>query len=213
MVALLVGCNAEKSKSETSEGSLPVSELKTVKQDEGARRYPIEKGIIHATNEAMGVEITTVTYFDKWGEWEAIQNTVPMEILGTDYTSRTLEIIKGDEHWEMDLDERTGRYYKLTRAVNDLGVDMEKLSEEMMGKFDMEDLGEVDFLGYKCRKMCMEGAMDTRMEYVMWGNVMMQMEGEALGIPATMQVTRVEEVAPPRGIFDVPDDIDFTEEE
>ena len=208
---LLIGCSGEKKGNESrGEGSL-VNELQTVGKEADSRRYPIERGIIHATNEAMGVEMTMVTYFDKWGEWEAIETTVPMEIWGTDYTARTLEIIKGDDHWKIDLEEKTGEHFKQSRVINQLGVDMDKLSEEVLGKFDMEDLGEVDFLGYKCRRMRMKSDMSTAMDYVMWGNVMMQMEGEAMGVPTSMRVTSVEETTPPREVFDVPEGIDFIE--
>ena len=49
------------------------------------------------------------------------------------------------------------------------------------------------------------------MDYVMWGNVMMQMEGEAMGIATTSWVTSIEEVAPPREKFEIPGDVQFTE--
>ena len=50
------------------------------------------------------------------------------------------------------------------------------------------------------------------MDYVMWGNVMMHMEGEAMGIQTSLQVTSVEEEAPPQDKFEVPRDIRFTDE-
>src|SRR5690554_4382043 len=184
LILLMANCSGEKKGNESrGDGSL-LNELQTARKEADSQKYPIERGIIRATNEAMGVEMTTVTYFDKWGEWEAIDTTVPMEIFGTNYISRTLEIIKGDDHWKIDLEEKTGEHFKQSRVINQLGVDMDKLTEEVLGKFDMEDLGEIDFLGYKCRRMRMKSDMNTSMDYVMWGNVMMQMEGETMGIPA-----------------------------
>ncbi len=36
--------------------------------DASKKRYPpLAQGIIHSTSETMGVEVNTVTYFDKWG--------------------------------------------------------------------------------------------------------------------------------------------------
>jgi len=157
--------------------------------------------------------MSIVTYFDKWGEWEAIETTVPMEVMGEDYSTRTLEIIKGDDHWKIDLDKKTGEHYTLARAINPLGVDVESLSDELLGKMNLEDLGEVEFLGYKCRKMSMKSDKGTQMDYVMWGNVMMSMEGEAMGIQTSSRVTSVEEVAPPQEKFEVPRDIQFADEE
>ena len=77
----------------------------------------------------------------------------------------------------------------------------------------MEDLGEVEFLGYKCRKMRIRSDKGTEVEYVMWGNVMMKMEGETMGIATSSEVISVEEVAPPQEKFEIPSDIVITESE
>ena len=211
LVALLLGsCSGEKKGKESTGKELSVKELQA---EAGKKRYPLEQGIIRSTSEAMGVEMDVVTYFDKWGEWEAIETTVPMEIMGEDYSSHTLEIIKGDDHWKIDLDKKSGEHYQLTRAINPMGVDVETLSDELLGKMNMVDLGEVELLGYKCRKMRMKSDKGTHMDYVMWGNIMMSMEGEAMGIKTSTRVTSVEEVTPPQEKFVIPQDIIFIGEE
>jgi hypothetical protein len=93
-----------------------------------------------------------------------------------------------------------------------MGVDVETMTDEFLGKMNIEDLGEVELLGYKCRKMRMKSDKGTYMNYVMWGNVMMHMQGEAMGIQTSLQVTSVEEEAPPQDKFEVPRDIRFTDE-
>lgn len=185
--------------------------MKEMQAEVGNKRYPIKQGVIHSTSEAMGVEMNVVTYFDKWGDWEAIETTVPMEIMGEDYSSHTLEIIKGDDHWKIDLDKKSGEHFTRTRAINPMGVDVETLTDELLGKMNMEDLGEVEHLGYKCHKMRMKSDKGTHVDYVMWGNVMMQMEGEAMGIATNSRVTSVEEVAPPQEKFVIPADVLITE--
>jgi hypothetical protein len=210
LALLLGGCSGEKRGQDTGEEKLSVKELQA---DAGKRRYPIEQGIIRSTSKAMSMKMEIVTYFDKWGEWEAIETTVPMEVMGEDYSSHTLEIIKGDDHWKIDLDKKSGEHYKQTRAINPLGVDVESLTDELLGKMKMEDLGEVEFLGYKCRKMRIRSDKGTEVEYVMWGNVMMKMEGETMGIATSSEVISVEEVAPPQEKFEIPSDIVITESE
>lgn len=206
---LFVGsCSGNKQGSESKVEDVSLKELQAAVED---KRYPLEQGIIHSTSEAMGVEMNIVTYFDNWGEWEAIETTVPMEIMGEDYSSHTLEIIKGDDHWKIDLDKKSGEHFTRTRAINPMGVDVETLTDELLGKMNMEDLGEMELLGYKCRKMRMKSDKGTHMDYVMWGNVMMQMEGEAMGIATTSRVTSIEEVAPPQEKFEIPGDVQFTE--
>src|SRR5690554_8211717 len=99
LLALLMGgCSGEKRGQDTGEEKLSVKELQA---DAGKRRYPIEQGIIRSTSEAMGMCMEIVTYFDKWGEWEAIESTVPMEVVGEDYVSLTLEIVERDDHWHI----------------------------------------------------------------------------------------------------------------
>ncbi len=211
LVALIWGsCTGEKKGKESARKELSVKELQA---EAGKKRYPLEQGIIRSTSEAMDMKMDIVTYFDKWGEWEAIETTVPMEIMGDDYSSHTLEIIKGDDHWKIDLDKKTGEHYTLARAINPMGVDVETMTDELLGKMNIEDLGEVKLLGHKCRKMRMKSDKGTQMDYVMWGNVMMSMEGEAMGIQTSSRVTSVEEVAPPQEKFEVPRDIRFTDEE
>ena len=210
LLALLLGsCTGEKKEGESRGQELSARELQV---KAGEKRYPIKQGIIRSTSEAMGIEMTTVTYFDKWGEWEAIETTVPMEVMGEDYSSHTLEVIKGDDHWKIDLDKKTGEHFTRKRAINAMGVDVEKMSEEILGKMNIKDLGEVEFLGYKCRKMSLKSDKGTQADYVMWGNVMMNMEGEAMGIQTSSRVTSIEEVNPPQEKFELPQDIQFTEE-
>ncbi|MDD2246652.1 MAG: hypothetical protein PHI70_04905 [Proteiniphilum sp.] len=207
MFSLLLGACGGDRKSKP-EGETTMKELAG---DAPKKRYPLAQGIIHSTSETMGVEVNTVTYFDKWGDWEAIETTVPMEIMGEDYSSHTLEIIKGDEHWRIDLDQGTGEHYVMTRSVNPMGVDIEGMSAELSGKMNIEKLGDVDYLGYKCQKMRIKSDKGTEMEYIMFGNVMMSMEGEAMGVKSNTRVISVEEVAPPAEKFEIPGDIKIME--
>lgn len=209
LVILSLGsCSGEKKGKISEDKELQVEALQA---ERGNRRYPLEQGIIHSVSEAMGIEMEIVTYFDKWGEWEAIETTVPMEIMGQDFTTHTLEINKGDEHWKIDLDKKTGEHYTMERIINPLGVDVDKMSDALLGKMNIEDLGEVEFLGYNCRKMRMKSDKGTNMDYVMWGNLMMSMEGEAKGIMTSSHVKSVDKTVPPKEKFEVPQDIQFTE--
>lgn len=209
LVAMLLGsCTGEKKGSESRVEDLSVKELSA---DDAKKRYPIERGIIRATSEAVGIEVIMVTYFDNWGEWEAIETTVPLEIMGEDHSLHNLEIIKGDDHWTVDLDKATGEHFRRKRMINPLGVDVETMTDELLGKMNIEDLGEVDHLGYKCRKMRMKSNKGTHIDYVMWGNVMMSMEGEAMGMKTSSRVTSIEEVAPPQEKFEVPVNVQITE--
>lgn len=79
LVALFLGsCSGEKKERESRGQEFSAKELQA---EAGKKRYPLEQGIIRSTSEAMGMEMSIVTYFDKWGEWEAIETTVPMKVM------------------------------------------------------------------------------------------------------------------------------------
>lgn len=204
---LLVSCGGKQSQKQGEQSADATSETAAKNESNllAKKKYPIEKGIIHQKINAAGFETTPVIYFDKWGDWQATESSVEMEIMGVKGGSHSLNIVKGDEHWDIDLTEKKGRYYKLTAKINDLGVDINTLSKEMMKEMKIEDLGEETFLGYKCKKLKVKNdKMKMNMTYLTYGNLMMKMDGEAMGIKTKMEVTKVEAVNPPAEKFNVP---------
>ncbi|MCK9304390.1 MAG: DUF4412 domain-containing protein [Bacteroidales bacterium] len=207
ILILLGGCSGNRGNRKGSQVS-----VKDLAKSEVKKRYPIESGIVRSKSEAAGIESTIVTYFDKWGEWEATETTIPIKIMGQDMTSRRLEIIKGDDHWSIDLKEKTGTHFTRKRAISSMGVDVENVTDEVLGKMNMEKLGEEEHLGYKCQKFRIKSDKGTEMEYLMFGNVMMKMKGEAMGMKTTLEVTSIEETVPPKEVFEIPEDVTITEE-
>ncbi len=205
---LIFGCKGAQKNSDQGQNSLS-GELKS---ENTTKRYPLEKGIVHQTTEVAGIETKTTIDFDKWGDWEAIETIVPMKIMGQDLTSRTIEIIKGDDHWNIDLNEKKGTHFSRSRVINTMGVDVNNLTDEVLGKMKMEKLGEEEYLGFKCQKFKVKSDQGTTMEYMMFGNLMMQMEGEAMGMKTKLKVTSIDKVDPPGEKFEIPADVIITEE-
>lgn len=203
-MSLLVSCGDGKAgKARKQKIDTPSAGLTTEKAD--AKKYPLEYGTIHATSEAMDITSTITTHFDDWGEKEAVFSTVPLFILGKDLSTKTLDIFIGKEHWRINLVDSTGTYEIKTRVINPLGVDMKKASEEILGKMNIKDLGEVEYLGYPCKKMVMTTSKGSEIEYIMYGNIMMQMQGQMMGIKTTQKVTAIDHDRPPAQVFEVPD--------
>ncbi len=201
-------CNGKK-KENSGEQTAPAAELKT---DGKAKKYPFEKGIIYQKTSAMGIESNPVVYFDKWGEWEATETVIEMEIMGQKMVSTEIEITKGSDYWKIDLDKKTGVHFNRPPAISPMGMDMEKISKEMLGEMNIELLGEDTFLGYPCKKYRMQSDKNSLgMEYLLYGNLMMKMKGEAMGMPVTTEVTKIETVVPPAGKFEVPSDVEIME--
>lgn len=206
--ALIVLCACNGKKKSHDGQDMPVSEMKA---ETSAKKYPLEKGVIYQKTEAMGIISEPVIYFDKWGEWEVTETTTTIEMMGMSNTSVTREITKGDDYWKIDMDEKTGTHYKRPAIVNPLGIDPEKASVEILGKMKLEKLGEETFLGYKCKKYRMKTDKGMEMEYLMYGNLMMKMKGEAMGMPIATEVIKIEPITPPADKFEVPADVEIME--
>ena len=184
-----------------------------VAQAKKGKKYPIEKGIVYQKSNVMGIESNPVIYFDKWGEWETTETTTTIEMLGIKESSTSLKIVKGDDNWEIDMDKKTGFHYSRPAVVNQLGVDLENLTTEIMGKMKLEKVGEEKFLGFPCVKYSMKNdEMKMDVEYLTYGNLMMKMSGKVMEIPTEMEVTKIEAVAPPAEKFEIPAGVTITEQ-
>ncbi len=184
-----------------------------VAQAKKGKKYPIEKGIVYQKSNVMGIESNPVIYFDKWGEWETTETTTTIEMLDIKESSTSLKIVKGDDNWEIDMDKKTGFHYSRPAVVNQLGVDLENLTTEIMGKMKLEKVGEEKFLGFPCVKYSMKNdEMKMDVEYLTYGNLMMKMSGKVMEIPTEMEVTKIEAVAPPAEKFEIPAGVTITEQ-
>lgn len=182
-------------------------------QSTSPRKYPIEKGVVYQKTTAMGIKSEPVIFFDKWGEWEAVETTTTIKMLGISNTTSTRVITKGDDVWDIDLKKKTGTHYKRPTKLNDLGVDFENVTKEVLGEMEIEELGEETFLGYKCKKYRFTSEKGMTADYLMYGNLMMKMKGDMMGIPMTSEVTRIEPGTPPADKFEVPKGVKITEVE
>ncbi len=177
------------------------------------KKYPIEKGIVYQKSEVMGVVSNPVIYFDKWGEWETTETTTSMEMLGQKISTTNITIVKGNDNWNIDMDKKTGYHFNREAVINQLGVDLETLTEETMGKMKMEKVGEEKFMGYPCTKYRMKNdQMKMDVEFLTYGNLMMKMEGKAMEIPTKIEVIKIEAVTPPAEKFEIPDGVTIEEQ-
>ncbi len=182
-------------------------------QAKKGKKYPIEKGIVYQKSNVMGIESNPVIYFDKWGEWETTETTTTIEMLGMKESSTSLKIVKGDDNWEIDMDKKTGYHYNRPAVINQLGVDLENITADIMGKMKLEKVGEENFLGYPCVKYRMKNdEMKMDVEYLTYGNLMMKMSGKMMEIPTSIEVAKIEAVTPPADKFEIPAGVTITEQ-
>ena len=207
---VLVSCGQKQAgESKTDENATK----EVASQVKKGKKYPIEKGIVYQKSDVMGIVSNPVIYFDKWGEWEATETTTSIEMMGIKESSTSLKIVKGEDNWEIDMDKKTGFHYNRAVMINQMGVDMENLTTEIMGKMKLEKVGEEKYLGYPCVKYKMKNdEMKMDVEYLMCGNLMMKMKGKAMEIPTELEVTKIEAVTPPAEKFEIPAGVKITEQ-
>ena len=207
---VLVSCGQKQAgESKTDENATK----EVASQVKKGKKYPIEKGIVYQKTNVMGIESNPVIYFDKWGEWETTETTTTIEMMGIKESSTSLKIVKGEDNWEIDMDKKTGYHYNRAVTINQMGVDMENITTEIMGKMKLEKVGEEKFLGYPCVKYKMKNdEMKMDVEYIMCGNLMMKMTGKAMEIPTSIEVTKIEAVTPPAEKFEIPAGVKITEQ-
>jgi len=175
------------------------------------KKYPFEQGMIYQQSSAMGIETEPVTYFDKYGDWTSQETIIEMKVLWQKVKTHMREITKENDHWSLDFEQKTGTHSKLSAStpVDPIAITM---ANDIVKDMKIEDLGEVDYLGYRCTKQHI-----TSVEYkidiisITHGNLAMQVEGTVMGIPTTVYVTKIDLSTPPNNMFEIPKDFKITE--
>jgi len=178
------------------------------------KRLPFEHGSYKENSSAMGMGTEKTVYFDKWGDWTATETKSEMEIIkGHTYKTDKLEIVKGSTHWELDLIAKTGKTYDLNVPISGMAASLglAAMGGKVMEGVEIKDLGEEDYLGYKCKKTQVKYAkMEMDATILAYGNLTMQMDGKVGKMDVSTKVTSIDLSAPPASIFEVPADVAVT---
>lgn len=102
---LLVSCGGKQSQEKSDAKSEASSKSQTLTKQLEKKKYPLEHGIIYQKVSAAGFETKPVIYFDKWGDWQATETSMNMEMMGVKAGVHSIDIVKGDEHWDINLEE------------------------------------------------------------------------------------------------------------
>jgi len=186
----------------------------TTTPDKG-KQMPFERGSYVEESSAMGMVITKTTYFDKWGEWKAVKSVFDLKMKGVEKTEK-LNITKGKEHWDIDLNKKTGTYYQL-EIPSGSGMDA-TVAAVMSGNIpkgmEVKDLGEENYLGYTCKKMHVKyPAMDMEATTLTYGNLPMKMDGRMGKMEIANKIISIDlKTALPASIFDVPEGVQITKQ-
>jgi len=176
------------------------------------KKLPFERGSYSEVSNTMGIEMKKTVYFDKWGDWTATETEFEMGM--GQYVSKThkLEIVKGSTHWDLDLIKKTGRTYEAYVPNSGMAAALgAAVGGKMMEGTEIKELGDEDYLGYKCKKTEVKyNKMDMDVTVLAYGNLTMKMNGRMGKMDISNEITAIDLTTPPASIFEVPDDVAVT---
>ena len=169
-------------------------------------KFPFEQGSYVMVSEVLGIEAQQTVYFTRSGQWQAIEDKSEMKVFGMSVKVDKMHIIKGNEHWHLDLTEKTGSYFISDDATDDpnaliaaaLGGDPESGMEVI-------DLGQEIYMGYTCKKTQVKyPALAMDMICLSYGTLPMKCDGMMGPIKTSTRIVSIDLNAPPASKFEVP---------
>jgi hypothetical protein len=157
----------------------------------------------------MGGKMEMNVYFDDWGNKTC--NETMGEIQGRKI--RQVTVTKDGYSWIYDLEQKMGR--KMKSKGDDF--DFRNMSPDSLKAKGIKEIGKETVLGKECTvysitppapKEQPKNAPNVNGKFWIWNGFPMKME---MGTFMKMEVTKIEEGAPPAEKFQIPTDIKFTE--
>ena len=162
--------------------------------------FPFDHGIYVEISESSGNEVMQTVYFTRSGQWRVYENKAERHI------------VKGKQHWVLDLVGKTGSYYDLNSTPKEANA---LISAALGGKpeegLELIDFGQEDYLGYTCKKtMVRYPAIDMNMVCLSYGTLVMKSEGRIGSIPTSSRIISMETNTPPASKFEIPAGVSIT---
>lgn len=145
-------------------GWLLLSSMTITLSAQDAAKYEIESAIIKKEITMMGQKLNAIWYIDEFGRKESVEITIKNGIAqGVDKHIRTL--MEGTSVVTVDLDMKVGNRMELPeKPVNYL-----QLTPEITEKYNIQENGEEEIAGKKCRKYSLElSQMGQTMQVKAW---------------------------------------------
>jgi len=181
------------------------------KDETSERKLPFKQGSYVQVTKVMGQEIKTTVYFDKWGEWTAIEDKSELEMFGMKIKNDKIKIVKGNTTWDIDLNEKKGTKYENPDVpVNTLEAIAQSMGEQE--NMEMEEIGTEKHLGFDCKKTRIRyKGEEAELIILTFGNLPMKIEGGMPGMKMEIAIVEINEKTPPASKFEVPEGIEIQE--
>ena len=171
-----------------------------------ADKFPFEHGSYVQTAEVLGIEVNTTIYFARSGDWQAIEDKSEIRVFGIRTVNDKMHIIKGNQHWEIDMAEKTGNYYELSSNPDDTDAAMKAaLAGTPTEGVEITELGQENYIGFACRKVNIKyPALAMDMTCLTYGSLVLKSDGYVGPIKTATRITSIDLNAPPASKFEVP---------
>ena len=200
MAMFIFACNSNESTDKENKDE------ERVEISSGDKRYEVESGYISYKTSMMGIDTKITQYFKDYGKIEA--TVTEMEMMGQKTTTRTLR--KDNYIYSYSVDQKVGTKIKLDDVAANEG-EMGKLDEETIEAMGGLKVGSEEILGKECAVFEVN-IDDAKSKYWIWKNMILKMVASQNQMEVTMEATELKETSDfPDGIFDVPENINFTE--
>ena len=208
---IITSCGNKTKTADTTTGDAkPVA--KSEQKAPAEKKLPFERGSYVEESSTMKIAMKKTVYFDRWGDWTATEDQSEMTIMGRTHKTHKLQIVKGNTHWDLDLIEKTGTTYEMPVIPAGVAAALgAAIGGTMMEGMEVKELGEENYLGYKCKKTQVKY---TQMEMVVttlsYGNLTMKTEGKMGQMDISSRIVSIDLNAPPASKFEVPADVEIT---
>jgi hypothetical protein len=205
-------CSGGKTKTDAAAGEVNTAVATIEPQAAVNKKLPFERGSYVEESKVMGMDMHKTVYFDRWGDWAAVQ--LQMDSKSGGKLIDKMEITKGNTHWDFDLEEKTGKTYESSRPSSGmagaLGTDISNPKNLPKG-MEVKEQGTEDYLGYKCKKLWINyPSMEMEGTVLVYENLSMQVKAKMGKMEIDTKITSIDLSAPPASIFEVPADINIT---
>ncbi len=202
LAMFIISCGSNESTNNTpDEQTTEETETKSTNN-----RYDIESGFVKYKMSMMGMETHVTQYFKDYGKTEA--TITEMEMMGQ--KMKTTNLRKDNYIYGYSEGQKQGTKIKMDNEAVAEG-EMAKLDEKTILAQGGKKVDSEEILGKKCDVY--EINTDTeKSKFWIWKSLMLKMAATQNGMEATMEATEINETSDfPAGIFDIPQNIEFTE--
>ncbi len=206
----IVACNS--SASNTNE--MANESESSSKAMEDGHKYQIKAAIVTSkiTNTMMESDITTMLYFDDYGDKQITKTDTKMTMDGHTMETHICSMMKDGWSYSWEEGKTTGNKFQMKDAMDASKMDYSNITEDMKKQFGIEKIGTETVLGKKCDKYSMKKEGMGFGTFWIWNNIPMKSESTINEMSINIEVTNIDENPNfSNNEFDLPENITFIE--